>query len=86
MIKHPDPSSPSGLRFELTDEDVAAGNSAALLTGPISGTMSLADGTAYDVTEEAIAVKPEHVAELEHAIHRAHHAAGRFLDAPLTQE
>ena len=86
MIKHPDPNSPSGFRFEITPEDVTSGHSVALLTGPISGTMSLADGTAYDVTEDAIAVKPEHLNELQTAIHRAHHAAGRFLDAPLTQE
>ena len=86
MIKHPDPNAPSGFRFELTQDDIAAGHTVALLTGPISGTMSLADGSAYDVSEEAIPARPEHVEELEHAIHRAHHAAGRFLDAPLTQD
>ena len=86
MIKHPDPNAPSGFRFELTQDDAASGHTVAMLTGPISGTMSLADGSAYDVTEDAIPVKPEHLAELQTAIHRAHHAAGRFLDAPLTQE
>ena len=83
MIAHPDASSPSGTRYELTADEAAAGFSTALLTGPISGTIAMADGSAYDVTPEAIAVKPEHVNELLLAIHKSHHAAGRFLDAPL---
>jgi hypothetical protein len=86
MIKHPDSNSPSGFRYELETSDVSAGRSVAFLTGPISGTMSLPDGSAYDVSEEVIAVAPEHVHELHRAIHKAHHAAGRFLDAPLPSE
>jgi hypothetical protein len=86
MIKHPDANSPSGFRYELEASDMAAGKSVAFLTGPISGTMPLSDGSAYDVSEEIIAVAPEHRDELHRAIHRAHHAAGRFLDAPLPSE
>ena len=86
VIKHNDATSPSGLRFELEASDVANGHSALMLTGPISGTMALSDGSAYDVTEEAIAVKPEHLDELQRTIHKAHHAAGRFLDVPLPSE
>lgn len=83
MIVHPDPSSPSGKRYELTADEMATGLTAAFLTGPISGTIAMADGAAYDVTDEVIPVRPEHVKELQLAIHKSHHAAGRFLDAPL---
>ena len=83
MIAHPDASSPSGTRYELTADEMVGGFSVAVLTGPISGTIAMADGSAYDVTPEAIAVKPEHVRELLLSIHKSHHAAGRYLDAPL---
>ncbi len=86
VIKHNDANSPSGFRYELEAADVAAGRNALMLTGPIAGTMSLSDGSAYDVSEEAIAVKNEHLDELHRAIHKAHHAAGRFLDVPLPSE
>ncbi len=86
MIKHIDPTSTSGFRYELEATDVAAGKTVLMLTGPIAGTMSLSDGSAYDVSEEAIAVKPEHRDELHRAIHKAHHVAGRFLDVPLPSE
>ena len=56
---------------------------AIFVTGPISGTMVLPDGTAYDVTPDAIRIPDEHVGELHLAIHKAHHAAGRFLDHPV---
>ena len=74
---------PSGLHAELTQAEFDAGFTHAMWTGPLSGTIVLRDGSAYDVTPEAIAAKPEHALELEYAIHKAHHAAGRFLDAPL---
>lgn len=82
MIKHPDPNSPSGFRYELTPEELKAGH-AAFITGPISGTIALSTGSAYDVSEEIIPVKYEDVGHLHVAIHRAHHAAGRFLDVPV---
>lgn len=74
---------PSGLHAEWTQEEWEAGLTNGMWTGPISGTLVLRDGSAYDVTPEAIATKPEHALELEYAIHKAHHSAGRFLDAPL---
>ncbi len=83
MITHPDTNAPSGTRYELTADEAAAGFSTALLTGPISGTIAMTDGSAYDVTPDVIAVKPEHVRELQISIHKSHHAAGRYLDAPL---
>jgi hypothetical protein len=82
MLKHVDPSSASGFRYELTQEEHDSGF-VAFLTGPIAGTISLPSGAAYDVTEDCIAVKNEDVGELHVAIHKAHHAAGRFLDAPV---
>ena len=56
---------------------------AIFVTGSISGTIVLPDGTAYDVTPDAIRIPEEHVGELHVAIHKAHHAAGRFLDHPV---
>lgn len=85
MIKHVDPSSQSGFRFELTQEEHDAGL-AAFLTGPISGTVAIPSGAAYDVTEDAIAVRVEHIAELRTTIHKMHHAAGRFLNSPLPSD
>lgn len=82
MIKHVDADSASGFRFELTQDEVDNGM-AAFMTGPIGGTIGLASGSAYDVSEDHIAVKVEDVEALQLAIHKAHHAAGRFLDAPL---
>lgn len=82
MIKHPDPNSQSGFRFELTQEEHDAGL-VAFLTGPIAGTIALPNGSAYDVSDDAIPVKAEDVGHLHVAIHRAHHAAGRFLDHPV---
>jgi hypothetical protein len=79
----PDPTHPSGKNTTLTPEEMASGHTVLFLTGPIGGTVVLGDGSAYDVTDDVIAIKPEHQRELELGIHRAHHAAGRFLDAPL---
>lgn len=85
MIKHTGQDTPSGFRFELTQEERDAGF-VALITGPISGTIGIFDGAenhAYDVTDDHIAVKAEHLGLLKLAIHKAHHAAGRFLDVPV---
>ena len=84
MLKHLDETTPTGFRFELTGEEHAAGM-VAFLTGPISGTVVVDDGTTYDVTEFAIPVPREHVGMLHVAIHKAHHAAGRFLDHPVPE-
>jgi len=85
MIAHNDPTSASGIRYELEASEMASGHSVMLLTGPVSGTMAISDGSAYDVTPEVIAVKPEHRDELLRTIHKAHHAAGRFLDVPVPE-
>ena len=44
MLKHSDPDSPSGFRFELTAEDIDNGHGAILMTGPIAGTIALGGG------------------------------------------
>lgn len=77
------PNHPSGVDYELTQEEFDAGFTVALMTGPIGGTVVLADGTVYDVNAPHIAVRPEHLDELCLGIHKKHHAEGRFLDVPL---
>jgi hypothetical protein len=84
MIKHIEPSSPSGFRYELTQDEHEAGY-VLFMTGPIAGTISLSTGAAYDVSEDHIAVKEVDVGHLLVAIAKAHHAAGRFLDAPVPE-
>lgn len=85
MIKTAVGTNPDGsprFGYALTQEEHDAGL-VAFVTGPIAGTLAVPDGTAYDVTEGAIAVRAEHVGHLHVAIHKAHHAAGRFLDVPV---
>jgi hypothetical protein len=90
MIKHPDGvntdrdgNETPRFRYELTQQEHDDGF-ALFVTGPIAGTF-VVDGTSYDVTEWAIPVKTEHVGPLHIAIHRAHQAAGRFLDSPVPE-
>jgi hypothetical protein len=81
-----DTSHPSGVNYELTQEEFDAGYTVALVTGPIQGAVSLPDGTVYEVSPPHIAVRPEHLDALRLAIHKKHHAEGRFLDVPLPSE
>jgi hypothetical protein len=39
-----------------------------LLTGPIKGTVTLADGTVYDVSPDVVEIDPAHAGELGHLI------------------
>lgn len=85
MIKTAVGTNPDGstrFHYELTQEEHDDGY-VALLTGPISGTLAVPDGTGYDVSEGAVAVRREHVGHLHVAILKAHHAAGRFLEQPV---
>jgi hypothetical protein len=83
VLKHIDEQNPSGFRFELTAAEMNAGY-VAFLTGPIEGTISLADNSAaYDVSDDVIPVLAEHVGQLHIAIIEEHHAAGRFLDVEV---
>lgn len=45
-----------------------------VLTGPIQGEVTTADGTTYDVSPTAVAVAPEHAAEVADLIGQ-HYAA-----------
>ena len=83
MIVTPDPTHPSGKNTTLEAHEIEAGKTVIYLPGPVQGTVVLTDGAAYDVTDDVIAVHPDHEAELCHTIHKMHHAAGRFLDIPL---
>jgi hypothetical protein len=78
-----DTTHPSGVNYELTQDEFDAGLTVAFMTGPIGGAVALSDGTVYDVNPPHVAVRPEHVDELALAIHRKHHAEGRYLDVPL---
>lgn len=83
MIKYKDPTAPSGFGFELTQSEMAQGKTCAFMTGPMGGVCGLADGTVYDLTDDHIAIRPEHEKELKWRIHKMHHAIGNFLDSPL---
>ncbi len=54
---------------------------AALLTGPISGPITMEDGTQYNVTDFAIGVKLDHVKELTDKIAAEHEKAGTFKES-----
>lgn len=75
-VRNPDGST----RLTYDFSDLPAGHT-VMLTGPISALVETADGTVYDVTPHAIAVKDEHVDEVHRAILREHQAQGRFLTA-----
>jgi hypothetical protein len=86
MLKEYKGQNPDGtphFLFTLTQEELAAGISVMFATGPISGVVTLSDGTRHDVTDAVIPAKPEQVGLLRVAIHEAHHANGRFLDVPV---
>jgi len=53
---------------------------AIVMTGPIAGVLTMADGTQYDVTENYIGVPFAHLDELHMQIKAHHNAEGRFLD------
>jgi hypothetical protein len=53
----------------------------AVMTGPITGTVTLADGTEYDVSPELIQVASgEHQAEVAHLIAQRYITAGHPSD------
>jgi hypothetical protein len=53
-----------------------------VVTGPITGRVSTADGTEYDVSEAVIEVASvEHAGHVSHAIGRRHEAEGHPLHA-----
>lgn len=81
MKIEPDPNAPDGVRYILTQDEYDAGYTHVCITGPIAGTVEMADGTLYDVTEKYIPVRTEHREEINQAILSAHRSAGRFLDA-----
>lgn len=49
---------------------------AAVITGPITGTVAVADGTVYDVTEAVVEVDLAHHGEIAHAIGIRHEEEG----------
>lgn len=69
--------------YTLTQQEHDAGYVAFMVGPVISGTVSLPNGAAYDVSETAIPVKYEDVGHMHIALHKQHHAAGRFLEHPV---
>lgn len=61
---------------------VAEGDEHAVLTGPITGPVTLQDGTVYNVSDFAIGVPPEHVDEVRHLIAERYQAEGHPHHAP----
>lgn len=57
-----------------------------LLTGPISGSLVLKDGSAYSVSPECIEVRPGHQGPILHHIERMHEAAGLQVPDPTDTE
>jgi hypothetical protein len=49
-----------------------------ILTGPVSGSIKLKDGTIYDVTPELIEHAPGHAGPICHHIAKIHEASGRL--------
>lgn len=52
---------------------------AVVITGPITGSVELPDGTVYDVTDEIIEVEPGHELLVSNAIGERHVAEGHPL-------
>lgn len=52
------------------------GDGHAFMTGKVYGTFTVPDGTAYDVSEPWIEVRPEHAGELSHLIGVHHEEHG----------
>lgn len=57
-----------------------------LLTGPITGTVTLDDGTVVDVTQPVIPVTDEQAAEIAHKLGERYAAEGHPDDIELDEE
>jgi hypothetical protein len=69
----------------MTQQPVEAPH--VVLTGPIKGRVTLADGTTYDVSDHAVPVEsPEHAAELAHLIGLHYEAEGHPDDVEWDDE
>lgn len=69
-------------RLTYDTRSVDKSTHAVVLTGPISTLVETSDGTVYDVSPHAVAVRHEHVAEVVKGIVKEHHRSGRLLDVP----
>lgn len=62
-----------GEKFAYVSDDPSCH---ALLTGPVFGSVSAADGTSYNVSQDWVEVKNEHVGEVMHQIGLKHEGNG----------
>jgi uncharacterized membrane-anchored protein len=58
----------------------------AIITGPITGQVTLDDGTAYNVTPGVIEVPDEHAAEVAHLISTQYAEHGHPTDPNFTYD
>jgi hypothetical protein len=56
----------------------------AIMTGPITGTVTTEDGTEYDVSAPVITVPEEHAAEVAHLIGQSYADNGHPTDPDFT--
>jgi hypothetical protein len=54
------------------------GEGGVLKTGPVSGSVTLSDGTVYNVTDEYIEHAPGHASAIAFHISKMHEASGRL--------
>lgn len=64
------------------DGDVEGNTGGLLLTGPITGTVTLSDGTTYNVSPEVIEHAAGHAGAIVHHIDRLHEANGGLPVGP----
>lgn len=64
------------------DGDVEGNTGGLLLTGPITGTITLSDGTHYDVSPEVIEHAPGHAGAIVHHIDKLHEENGGLPVGP----
>ena len=59
-------------------DDVEAGRTMLFFSGPIKGSVTLDDGTVYDVNEDWTALRPEHFDEVDAKTTELYRQAGRI--------
>lgn len=75
-------------QYDLSDHpgmqcpDVTKHTHLIVMTGPLAGSVSVPDGTSYDITDTYIAVPIEHVDDVSAKIHEVALAAG-LTDQPV---
>jgi hypothetical protein len=74
--------------YDISEEKpgLESGDLVQFCSGPATGTFEMEDGTTYGVSDAVTIIAARHLAELHLAIHRDHHAAGRFTSGPIPDD